>query len=111
MVGAEAGAGAGPVRGYYNSCSFAHWPGISSPQGQGAVSGILIGKSGLIFTSLHILLHLLTNEERCCDVRQGQRVAALAKNKNSGNRKPVVVLVVVFIFFYIEGVVKCQKNK
>lgn len=63
----RAGAVAGPVGGYYNSCSFALWPGISSPQGQRAVSGILIGKSQLIFTSLQILPHLLANEERFCD--------------------------------------------
>lgn len=66
LVRAEAGAG--PIGGYYNSCSFAHWPGISSPQGQGAVSGILIGKFELIFTSLQIYLHLLANEERFCYV-------------------------------------------
>lgn len=59
-----------PIGGYCNSCSFARWPGISSPQGQGAVSGILIGTSGLIFTSLHILLHLLENEEKSWQVWQ-----------------------------------------
>lgn len=59
-----------PIGGYCNSCSFAHWPGINSPQGQGAVSWILIGTSELIFTSLHILLHLLENEERSCQVLQ-----------------------------------------
>lgn len=57
-------SGTGPIGGYYNSCSFAHWSGKSSPQGQGAVSGILIGKPRLIFTSPQILLHLLANEER-----------------------------------------------
>lgn len=61
-----------PIGGYCNSCSFAHWPGINSPQGQGAVSGILIGMSGLIFTPLHILLHLLENEERSCHVWQSR---------------------------------------
>lgn len=61
-----------PIGGYCNSCSFAHWPGINSPQGQGAVSGILIGTSGLIFTSLHILLHLLENEETFCQVLQSR---------------------------------------
>lgn len=58
-----------PIGGYCNSCSFAHWPGINSPQGQGAVSGILIGTSGLIFTSLHILLHLLENEPGVAEQR------------------------------------------
>lgn len=42
-------AGSGPIGGYYNSFSFAHWLGISSPQGQESVSGIVIGKSGLYF--------------------------------------------------------------
>lgn len=81
LVRAEAGSR--PIGGYYNSCRFAHWSGISSPQGQGAVSGILIGKSGLIFTSLHILFCLLANEERSSNVRQSQCVRALVENENS----------------------------
>lgn len=96
-------AEAGPIGGYYNSCSFAHWSGISSPQGQGAVSGILIGKSCRIFTSLHILLHLLANEERSCHVWQ-------SKNKNSRNRNPISVVVVLFIFFHTENVVNTQNK-
>lgn len=110
LVGARAEARAGPLRGCYNSCSFAHWPEISSPQGRGAVSGILIGKSGIFFTSLHIPLHLLAKEERFCDVRQGQCFSAIAKNEISGNRNPIAVLVVLFIFFHVEGVINWQNK-
>lgn len=82
LVRAEAVAT--PIGGYYNSCSFAHWSGISSPQGQGAVSGILIGKSELIFTSLHIRLHLLANEKKSCFV--WRNICQI-----SGNKGPTAV--------------------
>lgn len=94
LVRAEAEAG--PIGGYYNSCSFAHWPGISSPQGQGAVSGILIGKSWLIFTSLQILLHLFTNEEGSATCGGASVFRGLAKNKNSHNKNPIAVVIYLF---------------
>lgn len=108
LVRAEARAG--PIGGYYNSCSFAHWSGISSPQGQGAVSGILIGMSGLIFTSLHILHYLLANKERFCNVWLSQCVRALAKNKNSGKRIPIAILVALFISLRTARVVNSQNK-
>lgn len=85
LVGAEAEAGA--IGGYYNSRSFAHRPRISSPQGQGAVSGILIGKSRLMSTSLQIRLHLRANKERFCLSMCGSMLEDLPRMKTLSTKR------------------------
>lgn len=100
MVRVEAGGG--PRGGYYNSCSFSQQPGISSPQGQEAVSGILIGKSELIFTSLQIFLHLLVNEARFHNVWHCWCFQALAKDKNAGKINAIFVFVKPIFVLYPE---------